>query len=81
MRCFCILVLIFVQYIRRVVQWVQYFNFGLESSLLCARQQWAYTADKTWLLDCFDVLWNEVEAVNDESASESIVYRCTNLKK
>ncbi len=46
-------------------------NFELESSSYAA-WQWAYIIDETWLSDCFNVLWNEVEA-KSESASEFII--------
>ncbi len=46
-------------------------NFKLESSS-CAAQQWVHITDETWLSDCFNVLWNEVE-VKSESASEFII--------
>ncbi len=62
--------LIFVSYIEEV-QWVQYLNFELESSSHAA-QQWAHITDETWLSDCFNVLWNEVEA-KSESASEFVI--------
>ncbi len=46
-------------------------NFELESSS-CAAWQWAHITDETWLSDCFNVLWNEVEA-KSESASEFMI--------
>ena len=45
---------------------------NFESSLFCAAWQWFYTADETWLFDCFKMLFNVLEA-KTESASEFTV--------
>ena len=74
LRCFCILVLILVLYTGEVVQWVQYFNFGSESSPSIAVWQWVYMANRAWVFECFDILWREVEGANDKSTFEAMIY-------